>query len=428
MSAVTVSSSRRPMARLAALLGVSEGRAATAVVMLLVTVVLIAGGLPPVLRQRDAIDAASASLPPLASSPAPVAEAAAAPSPAASAAPAAPFVPPASTPVVASHGPRSTPAPPELDESGAEAAFFRTPPSGSVVRFAPIAPMVPTGIAVDREGTVYVATSDPTGATAARIVTFAATGSAGRSYDLPSPAVDGVALDDDGHLVVVDRAAPRVLRLGLDDGHVRELATVPDLPACVLAVDESCEPGPVDHAPSLRGVVTDGDGVLYVTDAGQATVWRIRGGEPAAWFQDTALAGGAGADGIAFDASGDVLLAATETLDLRASVGGAVYRIPVENDGAAGTAVLVAAFGRGDAPTGVTAGPGGAIVVALHRANAIVVLDDAGGEVRRIAGPAGGVALDGPSHLSFQRSTLLVTNQSPSDPAQAAVVAAGVGA
>jgi hypothetical protein len=86
---------------------------------------------------------------------------------------------------------------------------------------------------------------------------------------------------------------------------------------------------------------------------------------------------------------------------------------------------VVATFAPGDGPAGIAARTDGSMVVALREAGAIVLVGADGEETARVTGEDG-VALDAPTGLAFQGTTLLATNQAPSDPAGWAVVAVGI--
>jgi hypothetical protein len=324
--------------------------------------------------------------------------------------------------------PQAPPAPPPA--AGLEELGGADGPRGAGV-FAPVeGPGAPHGLAVASDGAVHVATDNAAGRGEAgppTIIRYDAEGRPEASLQLEDAdpggvyGVLGLAIDDD-RLVAVDPVRSRVLEVDLDAGEVATYAEIPDLPPCLLVLDEGpCEPGGVDQEPLPRDAVFDADGNLFVTDAGQGTIWRIEpDGPPAVWHQaeDYALRrppdGGLG--GLAFDRHGDLLAVVTTSFADGAFGRGVLYRIAVTSAGAAGSRVELARTDPGDEPVGVAAGGSGRIYLPLAAVDELLVLEADGSEAQRIGAAEveeqTGIPLDAPTDVAFHGETLLVTNKS----------------
>jgi sugar lactone lactonase YvrE len=204
-----------------------------------------------------------------------------------------------------------------------------------------------------------------------------------------------------------------VLRIDPTSGRQATVATIVDLPSCVLALGApSCEPGLEDHRPLVRGIAAAADGTLYVTDGGQATMWRIRpGGQAEIWSQSVQQASGDGPTAVTIAPDGSVVFTVGTDLNPVNATAASVYRIPVGANGSAGTPVLVAKLANGDQPTGVAAGSNGRIYVALHGPSSIVVLNANGSEVTRIRA----ASIDRPLGLGVTSGDDLYGTTQPSD-------------
>jgi len=300
-----------------------------------------------------------------------------------------------------------------------------SPPSGGPATFAVVGPPgAPGGIAVGPDGRVFVTTDngDGRGRPGASHV-FAFTDGGGAAGDLTlsgQPAnhtegATGVAVDRDGSIVVLDAATDRVLRSAADLSTVTVLATIPDLKPCLLGVAaKPCEPGVTDHAPALVAAAFGGDGSLFVTDTGQATIWRLRPGAaaPEPWYQSQDLATGDGPSGLAFDSDGSILFTAGTTLDPSNVRGGALYRLTLGSDGAAGARTLVASFAPDDRPGALAVGPSGTAYVVVRKTATIVAI--AHGATMPVATDGLPMPLDAPSGLALTGDRLLIANGSTS--------------
>jgi sugar lactone lactonase YvrE len=205
----------------------------------------------------------------------------------------------------------------------------------------------------------------------------------------------------------------------------RTYARIPDLPTCGPTATTGCSPNAVD-LPAIPNYAAWGtDGSLYVSDYGQAVIWRVPpgGGRPRAWFRDARL------DGSEFGTAGLVLAPSHRALLLtqQSSVPpgevngttGKLYRLPIRADGRPGRLRTLWESRPGDLPDGFGLARSGRIYVALAGlANQLVVLDRHGRELERFPQvPAAGdngspVPFDTPSSATFLGSRVLVANQS----------------
>jgi sugar lactone lactonase YvrE len=225
--------------------------------------------------------------------------------------------------------------------------------------------------------------------------------------------ITALAASEDGSLLAADAASARILRLDAETGRQSTIATIIDLPSCVLAPGApQCEPGLEDHAPLLTGVTAAADGTILVADSAQATVWRIApGGKPEVWSQSVQQASGDGPTAIAITPDDGVVVTVGTDLNPTNPTAAAVYRIPVDGDGSAGEPVLLAKLARGDAPTGIAVTPAGRIFVALHATSTIVVLNGDGGEVTRLRSPS----ISAPAALGLSSAAELVATTRTAD-------------
>jgi sugar lactone lactonase YvrE len=421
----------RPALLLARAVGIPEGEAATFLVAVVLALVLTLGGLPPVLRNRgDAPRLPSvqqarsgAASPPTQGS-----------TPVTSDETALPGLIPADESFVEPS--LVVPAAPSAEPEGGPAVQGPPPPAtGQLALFARVAgPGAPDGIAVDLDGTVYVATNNGTTqgeAGPSHVLVFAPDGTRRGEIALQGQpdghalGLTGLTLEKPRTLIALDAATGRVIRVDVVTGQQTEVARLPNLSGCPGV--PPCEVGVSDDGPLPRGIASDGSGTLYVTDASQGVIWRIAaGGSAEPWLVAPQFATGNGLGAVVVEPEGSLLVTAPEVLDPQSLGGGGVYRVPVNADGTAGTPALVAPFAAGELPTGLALTHDGSMAVALAGIDAVALLGGNGAEVRRVTGTAAGLALDTPTNLAFSGLTLLATNQAPATPANWAVLAVGI--
>lgn len=387
------------MSALARRFDATEGQVWTLALGLLLAIGLAVAGIPPVVHHDNESEAAAA-VPSRASR-----------SPATS--PLTPATPFTEASPAAGAGLSSNPEPTvAAGDSASAPAPAPRPPFGTVASLAELE--APMGGVAAGGGTVYVGTD---GTAASRVLVYSATGHRLRDItiegqpDSHTRGITALSLAQDGALIAVDAATARVLRIDPETGRQSSVATVVDLPSCVLAPGAPrCEAGLQDHRPLLTGVTASGDGTILVADSAQGTVWRIRpGGEPEIWSQPVQQASGDGPTALAIAPDGTVICTVGADLNPSNPTAASVYRIPVGADGSAGDPVLLARLARGDQPTGVVAGSDGRIFIALHGSSSIVVLNSDATEAARLKDEA----IDGPVGLALSSSGQLLATTHP---------------
>ena len=237
------------------------------------------------------------------------------------------------------------------------------------------------------------------------------------------PGVQVANQDARGRLVLLETSTSSVLTLDTRTGKFTRQAVLPDLPTCKKAKGKPCSPNASD-APAVPNYATWGpDGALYVTDYGQAVIWRIPagGGTPTIWFSSTALDYiEFGTTGIAYDAPRRSFLIAQQTTGdlLSGGLAGRLYRLPVKADGKPGALATIWKAKGIELPDGFGVARSGRIYLANLLSNQLVVLTPLGKEIERFPKSKSGkngsnVPFDGPSNATFAGTRVLVANQSP---------------
>jgi sugar lactone lactonase YvrE len=153
------------------------------------------------------------------------------------------------------------------------------------------------------------------------------------------PGANGIDFDRQGRLVVGAGASGNVFRVGPNGG-------APETVATIERHTRTLPDGRTQQAIVANGVAIDAAGVLYVTDTARGAVWRIafdadgRAQRPVLWVQNAALEG---ADGLAFDARGQLWVAANE-LNALVRISPAGELAGVARNGAAGPLEFPAAL------------------------------------------------------------------------------------
>ena len=254
--------------------------------------------------------------------------------------------------------------------------------SDSVTRVLTTAPPnLPESIAVAHRGTTYV--SFPF---AGQVAKFVPGGSLSTVATFPSFPL-GVRLDDAGN-VFVAVVGSGIWKVPATGGSAFQVASGPGL---------------------WNGLAFDHRGNLYVSDSGDGTIWRLdKNGDFAMWSDSPLLKGTTaagpcglvhpavpsfgplGANGIAFNKHGDMLVANTDF--------GEIIRIPTHPDGSAGSALVF---------TGPDCNLWGADGIGMDNADNLYVAANSKGQIDRVD-PVGNVQvlaagdpLSFPSDLAF---------------------------
>ncbi|TMC52827.1 MAG: hypothetical protein E6J20_10115 [Chloroflexi bacterium] len=267
---------------------------------------------------------------------------------------------------------------------------------GSLTRvITTAAPNLPESIAIDHQGTTYI--SFPF---AQKVVKFAPGGSLTTVASLPSFPL-GVRLDSEGNLFIAV-VGSGIWKVPAAGGSAFQVAGGPGL---------------------WNGLAFDHRGNLYVSDSGGGAIWRLdKSGAFTMWSGSALLKGTTaagpcglvhpavpsfgplGANGIAFNKHGDMLVANTDF--------GEVIRIPTNPDGTAGAASVF---------SGPACSLWGADGVSMDDADNLYVAANSKGQIDRV-GPGGSVEvlaagdpLSFPSDIAFgtglgDRKTIFISN------------------
>lgn len=293
-------------------------------------------------------------------------------------------------------------------------------------------PGYPAFVYAHPDGRVYAGTyNNPAGdKIRSRVLEWTADGALQRSWTVPGQDLDaahGVQVatsDARGRLVLLEKSTARALLLDPRTGRFTRYATFRDLPTCLPGESAGCSPNLVDKPATPNFAAWGPRGELYVTDYGQAVIWRVPpgGGKARVWLADRRL------DGVEFGTTGlllaphrRALLVAQQTsmgLGEADPATGKLYRVPIRKGRPAGMRLLWESL-PGELPDGFGIGRSGRIYLASAGLTAqLVVLDAAGKELERfpeapLTGDNGSeIAFDTPSSATFLGRRVLVANQS----------------
>lgn len=288
------------------------------------------------------------------------------------------------------------------------------------------APGFPANVYVHQNGRVYAGTfTNPGGDKISSIVReWTADGTLLRSWSVPGQdltqphGIQVTTSDSAGRLVLLDRTSGRILKLDIDTGTFSAYSVVKDLPTCLLV--KPCSPNLVDEKPAPNYGAWGPDGSLYVSDYGQAVIWRVPPGGGAAepWFTSNKLDGvQLGTAGLVLSPDHKALLVMQQTSLGRGEPNvatGKLYRI----DLASKTITKLWESLPMDLPDGFSFSESGKVYIANAGSNQLVVLDQAFAEIERVpALPATGdngskIPFDTPSNMTFSGESVLIANQS----------------
>jgi sugar lactone lactonase YvrE len=282
-------------------------------------------------------------------------------------------------------------------------------------------PGAPGGLAVTSDGQLYVGTDNGTARGvpgASKLFQYDGRTGALRTQTVisgqPRGHADGLGALAAGPTAVyaVDIDASRVLRIDRVT-HSQTLATaVPDLKPCLVTPGANpCEPGALDHAPTLTALALDDSGALFIADSGQATIWRLPAGGHAVspWYQSMDFATGDGPAGLVLDSAGAVLVTVGTSLDAGNPSMGGLYSIARGADGGPGARTLLASFTPSEKPGPLALDTSGVVYVILRGTGSIVSVDS--GTSTRLTTASSPIPLDDPSALAVAGDRLLIANR-----------------
>jgi len=279
---------------------------------------------------------------------------------------------------------------------------------GKVETFAALPPgeAHPEGIAVDREGNVYVVTlaANKPKTSEGTLVVFDPQGKHLRTVQIKGSSrllLDVGFHPQTGKLLVIDYKDAKVLMVDPKTGASSVFMTA------------------TGKDPGLDGMTFDPAGNVYVTDAHQGIIWKVGpgGGEPSAWVKSpllkpTRLTPGIGANGLAFNNEKTALFVANTASDT-------IVKIPVTGSTLEPGTPEIFVNRVGGGPDGLIIDEHDNLWIACNQSNEILVLEPTQGRVIAKLGDFGGIDRDGApigflwsNSLVFHGDDVLVTNLS----------------
>jgi len=241
------------------------------------------------------------------------------------------------------------------------------------------APGLPRALVADALH-VYAGTDNPSG-TPSRLYEFSRTGDPSRVFTVSGQPKDhagglSAAALHGSTVLVTDRSRGALLEIDPRTGSQQVLATLPDLPACLIGIAGTCQPGAEDLPATPEGVAVTAE-YAYVADAAQGTIWRYAFAtkQLTAWYTSSDFSS-SGPSGLAVAADGDLVLTVAESADPEALLRGALYRLEVAADGTAGERSLLASFAPEDGVGPVAVGRSGVYVGLRSNGGVVLVKTD----------------------------------------------------
>ena len=292
-------------------------------------------------------------------------------------------------------------------------------------------PGYPAYVLAHRNGRIYAGTfENPQGDSQhSRIFEWQRNGTLLRSWKVhhqhlgQAHGVQVADQDRKGRLIVLESSTSSVRTFDPTTQQWHRWATLPDLPTCTEG-GHPCSPNAEDK-PAIPNYATWGPhGALYVSDYGQAVIWKIprrAPHKPKVWFTSSQL------DGSEFGTTGlvyrhrrhDLLIGQGSTAaDASVPADGKLYRLPIKRSGKPGKLSTLWTSRPADVPDGIGLARDGHIFIACAGlSNRIVELKADGTEVDSFpTDPSGSngspIPFDTPSNATFAGKRILVANQS----------------
>ena len=252
------------------------------------------------------------------------------------------------------------------------------------------APGFPAYVLAHRNGRVYAGTfENPQGDSLhSRVFEWSKGGTLLRSWRVPhqhlgqAHGIQVANQDRKGRLLVLESSTSSIRTLNVRTGRWKRWATLPDLPTCTASGgDTACSPNAEDK-PAIPNYATWGPhGALYVSDYGQAVIWKIprKSHHPKVWFTSSQLDGTEfGTTGLVYrKAKHDLLIGQGSTAaDPSVPTNGKLYRLPIKASGKPGELSTLWTSRPADVPDGIGLARNGHLFIGCAGlSNRIVELD-----------------------------------------------------
>lgn len=273
-------------------------------------------------------------------------------------------------------------------------------------RFAPLPGRGTGGLAAGADGTVVAAVSIDGGSA---LAVFDRSGALLRTVATPElGTVRALAFLDPTTVVAASTQPSQVSFVDLS-GVVRRQVPIPDVAPCFPMLSEvDCDASSSDQPPLPSALAIAEDLAVFVADAGQGAIWYVPAAAATArqWLVDQAFSAPAspgGPTGLALDGAQNLVIALPRSI--ASPDGGTVY-VQAVDDGRPGVRNRLTLLGPGSHPAGVALGITGRMYLPLPEREALLVLNNEGGEVTTTvlpraldAGTLGSVAFLGRSVL-----------------------------
>lgn len=168
-----------------------------------------------------------------------------------------------------------------------------------------------------------------------------------------------------------------------------------------------------------NGLAFDDAGRMYITDSAAGAIFRVTadGKKVEKWLAHPYLAGAKDACGegngvgVPFDIGANGIAIDGDTIFVSNTDYGKIVRVDIQKDGAAGTPELfVEADCQLSGADGVTIAPDGDLIVAINHQHKLVRVTRDGDDAGRVTTLVSGDPLDFPASVTFEGSTLYISN------------------